>query len=826
MGAEGRIDITVEHRGKRATPLLTATDWFDEGRRAARFLVPPLAPGAVARSAYRIPTRRRGRYQVGPLVVRASDPFGFTRRSLGEVAETDVLVRPRVHDVVAPVAVGSRVTGDTEAVAARAMVSDLGDEFLTLREYELGDDLRRVHWRSTARTGELMIRQDEARWRSQAAIVLDVHPDGHDSESFEVAVEATASVVARLVRLQRRVEVITSAGSILGTGGDPRHDVIDRLATVGTDPTDRLATVLENLRAHRRVDLVVAVLGRVGRDVTRAVGGLAGIDAIVVLTQPVALTRTPSLVVVDASATPFPDAWNRAFAGPRRQPRTDPSWSLAHASSRRSRSTALSAAAALSLSRVFATDRFVVPVLVAVVLAHAGGAVARWRGFPLWATVLLQVGVLLAFVLLVRGPEFDLLGITIGGSDQSLATQLERGWDLLRTAPPPAPATDGALLLAVVASYTVAAVGDWLAFRREAVLAATAPALVLFVWAATLGTDDHRTSTVLGFAAAAACFLLVQNVAVLDRGRSWLVSQEADRRHWLAPGVLLLAVAVLAGVLVAPVLPGAGSDPVLDFADSGNDRSGGGSYRTGIAPLVDVSHKLDEVDDRELFTVDAPTADYWRVAALDRFSSENGGQWTLQASGDEVEIGLPRTAPPGSFHQEYVIGRLGERWIPAAYRPVAIDVADPLVVKSSSTLVADADSVEGMRYSVDSEQPVSAASVTGPMIAATAARVPASLRAFTEVPGDLPPDIANVATAIVQEAGATTPYARAEALRDYFRSGDFTYDLTVDPNDTPDAIRELPPDEAGVLRAVRHGVRGDGAHPRHPCSHRGGVHAR
>ena len=389
--------------------------------------------------------------------------------------------------------------------------------------------------------------------------------------------------------------------------------------------------------------------------------------------------------------------------------------------------TALSAAAALSLSRVFATDRFVVPVLVAVVLAHAGGAVARWRGFPLWATVLLQVGVLLAFVLLVRGPEFDLLGITIGGSDQSLATQLERGWDLLRTAPPPAPATDGALLLAVVASYTVAAVGDWLAFRREAVLAATAPALVLFVWAATLGTDDHRTSTVLGFAAAAACFLLVQNVAVLDRGRSWLVSQEADRRHWLAPGVLLLAVAVLAGVLVAPVLPGAGSDPVLDFADSGNDRSGGGSYRTGIAPLVDVSHKLDEVDDRELFTVDAPTADYWRVAALDRFSSENGGQWTLQASGDEVEIGLPRTAPPGSFHQEYVIGRLGERWIPAAYRPVAIDVADPLVVKSSSTLVADADSVEGMRYSVDSEQPVSAASVTGPMIAATAARVPASL---------------------------------------------------------------------------------------------------
>ena len=75
------------------------------------------------------------------------------------------------------------------------MVSDLGDEFVTLREYELGDDLRRVHWRSTARTGELMIRQDEARWRSRAAVVLDVQPGAHDAASFEVAVEAAASVV-------------------------------------------------------------------------------------------------------------------------------------------------------------------------------------------------------------------------------------------------------------------------------------------------------------------------------------------------------------------------------------------------------------------------------------------------------------------------------------------------------------------------------------------------------------------------------------------------------------------------------------------------------
>jgi uncharacterized protein (DUF58 family) len=313
VGTEGRIDLVVENLGGHATPLMAATDWFDERRRAARFLVPPLAPGAVARAAYRIPTRRRGRYRIGPLVVAASDPFGLVRRGAPGTGEAELVVRPRVHDIVAPVAVGSRVTADSEAPAARSMASDLGHDFLTLRSYELGDDLRRVHWRSTARTGELMIRQDEARWRSRAAVVLDVHPAAHDAESFEVAVEAAASVTTRLVRLRRRVEVITGTGELLGMGGDARHDVVDRLATVSLQDGDRLSSVLEHLRAHRRVDLVVVILGDLTFDRARALGALAGIGVIAVLTRPARLAPSSSLVVVDASHAPFATAWNQTL---------------------------------------------------------------------------------------------------------------------------------------------------------------------------------------------------------------------------------------------------------------------------------------------------------------------------------------------------------------------------------------------------------------------------------------------------------------------------------------------------------------------------------
>ena len=319
VGSDGRIDITVANSGTRATPVLHATDWFDEGRRAARFLVPPLAPGATARAAYRIPTRRRGRYVVGPLAIGAADPFGLARRILPGAGEAELLIRPRVHDIVAPVVAGSRLAADGEAHNARAIASDLGDDFLMLREYVTGDDLRRVHWRATARTGELMIRHDEARWRSRAIVIFDTRARAHDAESFEVAVEATASIVARLVRLRRRVEVFTTRNELLGIGGDPRHDVIDRLATVEPDPDGRIELVAADVLAHRRADFVIVVLGRVGDNTRRALGALCGMSVVAVLTQPASLGPSASLRVVDASSTPFPVAWNRTLSAPTRR---------------------------------------------------------------------------------------------------------------------------------------------------------------------------------------------------------------------------------------------------------------------------------------------------------------------------------------------------------------------------------------------------------------------------------------------------------------------------------------------------------------------------
>ena len=285
--------------------------------------------------------------------------------------------------------------------------------------------------------------------------------------------------------------------------------------------------------------------------------------------------------------------------------------------------------------------------------------------------------------------------------------------------------TDGTLLLAVIATWTVATVADWLAFRRNATLAAVAPALVLFVWSSTLGTSNDETLTVAGFAIASGAFLMVQNIAVLDRRRSWLVSTKPTRGHWLAPAVLLGLVALLIGLVLAPALPGADNDPILDFANTGPHHNGGRSYSTRVPPLVDVGAKLQKEDNYEVFTVKAAFPDYWRLAALDDFTTDGGGQWTLSAEGgDEVQDDLPEHQPNGTLHQEFDIGRLGERWLPAAFRPVAASTP-ALVVKSSGTLVSDEDSVQGLQYTADSKLAPQRVTVTTAQQAATARPLPA-----------------------------------------------------------------------------------------------------
>ena len=84
---------------------------------------------------------------------------------------------------------------------------------------------------------------------------------------------------------------------------------------------------------------------------------------------------------------------------------------------------------------------------------------------------------------------------------------------------------------------------------------------------------------------------------------------------------------------LAAALPGAGGEPVVDFANPSSEGSGGRSYKPSLAPFVDIGDKLTRPDDVELFTVKSRLPDYWRIAALDTYSNADGGQWTLIITG-------------------------------------------------------------------------------------------------------------------------------------------------------------------------------------------------
>src|SRR4029077_11253434 len=256
VGVQGRVDVVVQ--ATRNTPTLTINDAFDGGRRAARLLLAPLHTGEEARAAYRFPTDRRGRFEVGPLRATITDPFGLVQGSRRVLGAEQVIVYPRVRDLLPPPETGG-LDLDREQPQVRSRIEPSG-EFHTLREYAPGDDLRLVHWRSTARRGHLMLRQTEPRRRTPVLVMLDVRPGAFDRASFERAVEACASIVTAIDRTARPVEVMLGTGTPIGTQGRRHLDtVMDELAVLEPHGPERLVAA----ESRRRTASLVAIVGRV-----------------------------------------------------------------------------------------------------------------------------------------------------------------------------------------------------------------------------------------------------------------------------------------------------------------------------------------------------------------------------------------------------------------------------------------------------------------------------------------------------------------------------------------------------------------------------------
>lgn len=211
VGGIGRVEVQVTNRGDRPAAFLTAVDPV-EHTVGARLELGRLGAGASAEVGYRIPTTRRGLLHIGPLVVQHTDPFGLARRFQAGAEEATVTILPAVDELTA-VPAGSGRHEPLAGVAPRSRATSGLDDLATLRPYVVGDDLRRVHWPSTARADELQVRRDEEPWQGHLTVVLDCRSGALDPDRFERAVSAAAGLVHAVAEAGDRVRLVLTDGT-------------------------------------------------------------------------------------------------------------------------------------------------------------------------------------------------------------------------------------------------------------------------------------------------------------------------------------------------------------------------------------------------------------------------------------------------------------------------------------------------------------------------------------------------------------------------------------------------------------------------------------
>ena len=158
-GESAEVLLEIANADDRAGGLWGLTEPLPaELGRSPRFVVDRLAAGGTAALRYRVHGGRRGRHVLGPLRLRLMDPFGLVERHAVGADRAVLLVVPRVRPL-GPGGPGGGQGGGGEG--SRRSIAVHGEDDVSLRGYRHGDDLRKVHWRATARTGELMVRLEE-----------------------------------------------------------------------------------------------------------------------------------------------------------------------------------------------------------------------------------------------------------------------------------------------------------------------------------------------------------------------------------------------------------------------------------------------------------------------------------------------------------------------------------------------------------------------------------------------------------------------------------------------------------------------------------------
>ena len=268
-----RLEVELRLRAQRRMTTFVLEERLPERLgNPVRLPIARLSKGSEVSHSYGLRCARRGVYQVGPLVAKASDPLGLVQRETVICEPFELLVHPRIELVS-----DRPLTRQFEDPPIRPPVSKpwpSGLEFYGMREYVPGDDLRRIVWRASARTGTLMVREAEQGITDKITFIVDTNRGSHSrdgeglSESFEAGVRAAASLAARHLREGYEVKVLTNGGPLTRSLRGPQSQLLalDAFARVELDREPLGKAILYLLAQGQRDAHNILVTPRLGHE--------------------------------------------------------------------------------------------------------------------------------------------------------------------------------------------------------------------------------------------------------------------------------------------------------------------------------------------------------------------------------------------------------------------------------------------------------------------------------------------------------------------------------------------------------------------------------
>ncbi|HEY0249366.1 MAG TPA: DUF58 domain-containing protein [Gryllotalpicola sp.] len=254
VGGRALGRIAVRNSGQRT--VLPSRMELPVGTAQAEFQLPRLAPGQEHEELFAVPTHRRALILAGPATSVRGDQLGLLRRSQTWTDRIELFVHPLTTRLKAS---AQGLVRDLEGQATKTITnSDLA--FHALRPYERGDSMRNVHWRTSARTGQLMVRQYQETRRSQLLLVMGADASHYaDEEEFELAVSLLASIGVHVIGEENEVVAGWDGGALRARSAVSLLDDSCRIEAVQKG-AEKLRTVARSVASRRAQPSVVLLV--------------------------------------------------------------------------------------------------------------------------------------------------------------------------------------------------------------------------------------------------------------------------------------------------------------------------------------------------------------------------------------------------------------------------------------------------------------------------------------------------------------------------------------------------------------------------------------